>query len=528
MLPKRLKNILSEQTRSKLILEYVLLAVLIAAAGSYIAQASLSRLIARDEGFYTYAAQLFTIGQLPYLDYFYPQMPLFPVFYGWVFKLFQPSWEVARLTSAGFTIATATLLCVHCQRRYNLANALYALLLFTASNLLLAGLVVSKPYAATLFFIFLAYIITVELPENQRCFRSRLFLAGTALAIACSLRLLVAPLALLFFLACYLKSREQRKAVLIYFSLGLAVIGIPLLLCFARDTDTFLFSNLGYHALRSDLSAQQLNEHRWKLVKILLGLEDSGKFAAQQLPVLLWLSLMAAALRFRETSFNWTLYSSLLVLLCIHFLPNPPYVEYFCLLLPFLILANCEFWHKLFQQLCRKSLCFLPILILLSGSTIYIYLHGIKRDWYNYTRSGTGVIGINTPLNARHWNLGNLRLIQAEILAATKADDQVFSFWPGYLVGTKARTLPGLENHFAQLIAPKITAEQRQKFKVSTYAEAIENISADSPTLALVAPLGPRDDLLSHLNQKNWHLLKAFPRLLLYSPATSDPLPPRN
>ena len=39
------------------------------------------RLIARDEGFYTYAAQLILEGKHPYIDFFYPQMPLLPYLY---------------------------------------------------------------------------------------------------------------------------------------------------------------------------------------------------------------------------------------------------------------------------------------------------------------------------------------------------------------------------------------------------------------------------------------------------------------
>ena len=57
-----------------------------------------NRLIAKDEGFYVVAAQLVSEGRVPYLDFFYPQMPYLPYLYGSFLRLFGSncSWTFAE------------------------------------------------------------------------------------------------------------------------------------------------------------------------------------------------------------------------------------------------------------------------------------------------------------------------------------------------------------------------------------------------------------------------------------------------
>jgi len=52
-----------------------------------------------DEGYYATAARLVSEGQAPYLDFFYPQMPLLPYFYAPVYKVVGSSLANMRLFS---------------------------------------------------------------------------------------------------------------------------------------------------------------------------------------------------------------------------------------------------------------------------------------------------------------------------------------------------------------------------------------------------------------------------------------------
>src|SRR2546422_5747736 len=80
---------------------YGLLAILMAAV---FVPMSLYRIVDGDEGTYLLVSRLVAEGQLPYHDFFYPQMFLLPYAYGAWMKLVGYSWYGARLLSAVFSV----------------------------------------------------------------------------------------------------------------------------------------------------------------------------------------------------------------------------------------------------------------------------------------------------------------------------------------------------------------------------------------------------------------------------------------
>ena len=82
-----------------------------------------------DEGWYLYASKLVFLGQVPYRDFAYTQMPLLPYIYG-VVQIVQPSLFLGRLTSIFFSVG-ALGLGILTARKYagERAGALTALLL---------------------------------------------------------------------------------------------------------------------------------------------------------------------------------------------------------------------------------------------------------------------------------------------------------------------------------------------------------------------------------------------------------------
>src|SRR5690606_26113655 len=70
-----------------------------------------------DEGFYRLAAQLVARGDLPYLDFFYPQMPLLPYVYSGLELLGIMSWMNGRILAAFLTALCGICIAVLAHKR---------------------------------------------------------------------------------------------------------------------------------------------------------------------------------------------------------------------------------------------------------------------------------------------------------------------------------------------------------------------------------------------------------------------------
>ena len=98
---------MSLKTEQQLVVNRVVALLTIASSLLWFSWVGLNRLVARDEGFYVYAVKLVLGGQTPYLDFFYPQMPLLPYFYTPFIAAFGESWQVLRLTNGVLNTAIA-------------------------------------------------------------------------------------------------------------------------------------------------------------------------------------------------------------------------------------------------------------------------------------------------------------------------------------------------------------------------------------------------------------------------------------
>ena len=167
-------------------------------------------------------------------------------------------------------------------------------------------------------------------------------------------------------------------------------------------------------------------------------------------------------------------------ILIINIIPKPSYIQYFATLIPFLIMGVFIFFSISFEWIKRKSTFFfvisLVVPLLLSG----IYFYHVPSDYIRYTyifdegtssriqeflgynkkvNSGDGVIGIGNIRNAANWNLNKINMIKARIESLTSNGEEVFSFWPGFLIGTHAVPIKGLENHFSFIASNNLKAD---------------------------------------------------------------------
>ena len=85
------------------------LLLVLAAQAAILVPVALRRVIDPDEGWYALAAVRVTRGETPYLDFFYPQMPLLPYVFGAWTAIFGESWYAERLCASALAIAVGTI-----------------------------------------------------------------------------------------------------------------------------------------------------------------------------------------------------------------------------------------------------------------------------------------------------------------------------------------------------------------------------------------------------------------------------------
>ena len=118
------------------------------------------RLADDDEGTYLLVSRLVMHGQIPFHDFFYPQMFLLPYVYGAWMKLVGYSWYGARLLSVIFSIVLGLLLS---RQVVGLAGArvwgVLAAVLFTFTSLVFGWYPLVKTLVLPTLLLFTAYAV---------------------------------------------------------------------------------------------------------------------------------------------------------------------------------------------------------------------------------------------------------------------------------------------------------------------------------------------------------------------------------
>ncbi len=394
---------------------------------------SQQRLVGADEGFYAVAAKLFAAGKIPYADFFFPQMPLFPVIYSMIHWCGLPIWEGMRALSALLTMVGFLLLTSSLPKGDIPARALL-LTTLSLSALNLHYLIMVKAYALT--FVFLAcgcYLL--ETKKNPR----GIFYAGIAFGLATAARLLSAP-ALVGAAAYILLQRPPRVRNLILlgsgFLAGLAVCA-PFL---DLDFENFIFGNFGFHAGRVE---EQDTEGWWRVFYELVGFENSPRFRVWIFPYLMYVSICSCVVQLSRTRcldaaslIAWTLFAA-------HLLLAQPFIQYFCIVEPFFAISGTRLLLCVGIKKHLHLVLSFAVFVLCASSAV-----NLPIDIYRYTGSGKNIQGVKPESNPQDWSIQSVNAVSAAIDRHTAVDEAILSVWSGYLAASHALPFPGSENHF--------------------------------------------------------------------------------
>jgi hypothetical protein len=440
-----------------------IVALLIATVGVM----SLVRLIDGDEAFFLVAARLISEGLRPYHDFFFIHAPVLPYTFAGVFALFKPDWYVARVLSGLIAVGIGLILFDHLRR--TTGKPLWAAVgavLYAANGLVLGWFTVAKTLGLSAFFM-LAGICLI-------CRRGRYssLLGGALLGLAASTRLYVGvalPCAMLFVI---IDARRLRPAVreVAYLSAGAVVGMLPFILSFLRDREAFVFGTVEYHALRSG-TAGMIGDwpQKWATLWSILGFETADGPESIQF---LFLVIVAVAAGFFARKFRNSLCAYVwIALLVVSILPTPSYQQYFCLLIPFMII----------EGVTLLAAADMPRIWPLVGMGLAWYVVLGSFEARRYTRTGINVPGIIESERVPRWSIPTVQEVSRAV------DQQGLpaggSWWPGYFVSARTAVAIDLANDFGMVVADQLTPERRRRFHIRSHDEITEMIRRHDPPL---------------------------------------------
>jgi 4-amino-4-deoxy-L-arabinose transferase-like glycosyltransferase len=452
---------------------------------------ALHRFIDGDEGFYLLASKLVLMHKKPYLDFLYEQAPLLPYVYALWMKYFGISWNSARIFSALLTTLLGTLLYEHvCRQTRNWLAGLAAAVLFASSTLVFAWFPVVKVYSLAELFLFAAYVAISRLSSTSP--RWLMGASGLLLGLSvdtASYLLLLIPV----FLWWIFRNSDAgaRRPSILWFLGGFTIAMVPCLYLFISSPDAFVFSNVGYQAIRTNAGLMGMWSEKFIVVLMLFIGGPPGNGIQNSILFFIALGFIFSIRRPRyPPRFAFQI---AVIVAVISLLPTPAQQQRLCLCVPFLVVSAVCVVNGLFVTLesRRQRLLAAAACVCLLG----IYLAGSANDLRKYLITGDGIPGVRWAHDKDDWRLRRVLEVSQAIDRVASPGEMVASFWSGYIFQTKAVPSLGFEADYGLAIAEKLTLQQRALYHVLSPAEVESNFAAHVPRIVVLGnqhPLGER------------------------------------
>jgi hypothetical protein len=412
-----------------------------------------------DEGYYATAARLVSEGQTPYLDFFYPQMPLLPYLYAPIYKMVGSSLANMRLFSVAIGALALFLWGLILQRRWpERPWVVFGGLALVAMNpYFLSWNVTVKTFALTNLSVFATLWALDRGLQSRRW--SWFVLAGAAAGLGVGVRLLYLPWAgalalVLAWLGMRGMEKRFRPGRMVAYVGGMLAGLVPSVVFFVLDPDRFFFNNLRYHQLRfSSLDRSGAADG----VQALVALQVLGKTLFLNPFMFFQLVLVGFGVDWTRRNPDSPL-RPLMILsgvgavahtaACLF--PDPVYEQYFTSPLTPLLAPLVVAGLMRLTELVKRPAAVVTVVLCLAAalSVVDLQVRKTGMDWKEV------------------WSFEHLAKVSAAIEDRTEPDDMVMAFWPGYVFETGRQYLPGLENHFALGVSEKMTVDEKVHYHV--------------------------------------------------------------
>lgn len=430
---------------------------------------SLLRFVDADEGTYLLVARLVGQGQVPYHDFFYPQMYLLPYVYGLWMTVVGYSWYAARLLSAIFCIVLGLLVC----RQVTVltgarAWGLGAGVLLAFSSFAFAWYPLVKAYALGTLLIFAAYAV-LSTRSRWRWAACGLLLGA---AVACRVYLAGVLPVFIFELFRTEPDRRSRLMQLAAFAIGFMVPLVPAGFLYLIGPETFVFNIVGNQVIREQVAPTGFALSWWQdktlYLRMLLGLHSADAATTRQMLLLVLVCLVGglSCLRGRQRVPLASLIA--ISLFAASHVPTPVYTQYFCMLTPFLLVDATAFVARLVRESTTPHVRHIAAVVFAA------YVVVAPLEFYRYTVTAELIEGHDSTTD---WKISTVRAVGRSIDRHVRAERPVaISFWPGYFVETRAAILPGLESHFSLYFANGVTPEEVAQFRLISAGQLLSHL----------------------------------------------------
>jgi hypothetical protein len=439
-----------------------------------------NRFIDADEGFYLLASRLVFQHEMPYRDFLYTQMPLLPYVYGLWMQLVGMSWLSGRALSVFLTSAMSVLLFIQiCRQMKRWAAGICGVLLFASSTLIFGWMPLAKTYGLSTVLLFSSYMIVSRFSSDSR--KWLLFCGGVLLGLSVEVRLYFAALLPVFLLWIYL-SREVaiKRRALSYFGAGFLVAMLPAAYFLAFHRAPFLFDVIGLHAIRSDDGL--IGGFGQKILTLVASVTVGYRGNGIQLGILLLVSSIAIR-RKRLPDAARLSYWIAISLGFISLLPTPAYGQYFCVIVPFLVVCvSCSLAELVISV--GRSQRSRAVFLMLCGLVAYMAIP--ITDYTGFFVTGKNVIDDSPNERTRNWRLGTVARVSEAIDTLARPGERIVSFWPGYVFETSAFPYAGLECDSGLTFSAKLGSEQLAKYHIASRGQIETDIQSRIPRIVVV------------------------------------------
>jgi hypothetical protein len=418
---------------------------------------ALRRGVDADEGFYMAAAASVMRGELPYVDFFYPQMPYLPLIEGALFRNTGPSLIAGRMVSIVPAALSCGLLAAWACRAWSARIGIAVGALFLTNALSVSILTTGKTYGLTNLLLLVSLLLCLRPGQSARA----ALVAGLCAGVAVGIRLPAVAVAVVLLLRC----SQLRLARGVQFLCGFVVASLPWLWIAWQDPDNFWFCNVGFHSARSEWVS--LDARLLQKTSVLL------KWLLTPQHVVLWLVVIAGFVR--APSRTWLALVSALVLSLGYLMATPTYLQYMTQSIPFLLLVAAPGIAWLHER-PRWALALAAI-----------YVIGIG---FALRPPGEG-----TALWRRRelWSMERVQEVTQALRQRSAPEERILSWWEGYPVLAGRPGFAGV-GFWESNAARRLSASERRRHHVRDADDIRGLIERREPKLILV-PDGVWSDL---------------------------------